>query len=99
MRLQDSVLFKVVFVNAFDYVRLLILDADIVANHQGAKSSAVDQDDSGGHPVCIRNGLQRESARGDKDAPIRLGTVQGSDEFLISGRPTALLAPYRLAWT
>jgi hypothetical protein len=74
IQLPDSVLVEVVFVNAFDHVCLLILHADIVANHQRAESSAVDQDDSGGHPVRVRNGLRRESARGDKDAPIRLGT-------------------------
>jgi hypothetical protein len=52
-RLPDSVLIEEVFVNAFDHVCLLILHTDIVANHQRAKSSAVDQDDSGGHPVRV----------------------------------------------
>ena len=82
MRLPDSVLFEEVFVNAFDHICLLILHADIVANHQPAKSRTVDQDDSSGHPVRVRDGLRRESARGDEDAPIRLGTVQRSHELL-----------------
>lgn len=61
MRPADSGLFKEVFVNTFYYIRLLILCADIVANHQGAQRSAVDQHDSGGHPVCIRDGVRSES--------------------------------------
>src|SRR6185437_14975384 len=82
MRLPDSVLFEEVFINAFDHVCLLILHADIVADHQRAQSRAVDQDDSGGYPVRVRGSLRRESARGDEDAPIRLGTVKRSDELL-----------------
>jgi hypothetical protein len=51
MRLPDSVLVEEVFVNAFDHVCLLILHADIVADHQRAQSRAVDQDDSQGSGV------------------------------------------------
>ena len=50
---QDSALFKKVFIDALDHVRLLILHTDIVTNHQAAQSHAINQDDSGGHPLAF----------------------------------------------
>ena len=84
---QDSVLFEEAFVNLFDHIRLLILHADIVANHQRAESGAVNQNDSGGHPVRILDGFRREPARGNEDPPVRLGAVQGLRR--IPGSPAA----------
>jgi antitoxin (DNA-binding transcriptional repressor) of toxin-antitoxin stability system len=61
-----SVLVEGVLVDALDHVRLLVLDADVVADHQPAQGQAVEQDASGRHPVCVVDGLsvvQRGTAK------------------------------------
>jgi hypothetical protein len=94
---QDSVLFEEAFVNPFGHIRLLTLHANIVANHQCAEFSAVDQDDSGEYPLGILDGFRREPARDNEDAPVRLGAVQGSGEFL-GLRPPDRVALRHSAW-
>jgi hypothetical protein len=80
--LGGLVLVEEVLVDALDHVRLLLLDADVVADHQSAQGQAVEQDDPGRHPVCVSDGLGREPTGGDEDSAISLGSVQGPDEFL-----------------
>jgi hypothetical protein len=77
-----SGLLEEVFVDTLDDERLLILYPYVVADHQAAQGLAVDQDDPGRHPVCVRDRLGREAARGDEDAPVCLRPVQRSDELL-----------------
>jgi hypothetical protein len=95
----DLALFEEVFIDTLDHIHLLILHANVVTDHQAAQSRTIDQDDPGGHPVCVRHGLWRETARGDEDAPVRLGAMEGPTNSWISGRPTGRFTPYRLAWT
>jgi hypothetical protein len=76
-------------------VRLLVLYPHVVAGHLGAQGLAVDQDDPGRHPVCVRDRLRREAARGDEGAPVCVGSVQGPGEFLDlrpPGRPGPAVA-------
>jgi hypothetical protein len=51
--LGGSVLVEEVLIDAFDHIRLLVLDTDVVAEQQPAQSQAVEQDDPGRHSVCI----------------------------------------------
>jgi len=96
---EGSVLVEEVLVDAFDHVRLLVLDANVVADHQPAQSQAVEQDDPGRNPVRVGDGLGREPAGGDEDPAIGLGPCRAPTNSWISGRPTALSAAYRLACT
>jgi hypothetical protein len=88
---QDSVLFEEAFVNPFDHIRLLILHANIVTNHQCAEFSAVDQDDSGGYPLGILDGFRREPARSNEDALSAWAPCRAPTNSWISGRLTGLL--------
>ena len=97
--LGGSVLVEEVLVDALDHVRLLVLDADVVADHQPAQGQAVEQDDPGCHPVCAGDGLGGEPAGGDEDPAVGLGPVQAPTNSWISGRPTTRSAAYRLACT
>src|SRR5579863_4458828 len=62
-----SALVKEVLVDALDHIRLLVLHAYVVTDHQAAQSQAINQDDPGCHPVCIGDGLRPETAGGDED--------------------------------
>jgi hypothetical protein len=49
--LGGSVLVEEILVNALDHVRLLVLDVDVIANHQPAQGQAVEQD--GGDRIVL----------------------------------------------
>lgn len=49
--LAGSTLVEEVLVHALDHARLLVLDSDVVADHQPTQCQAVEQDDPGRHSV------------------------------------------------
>src|SRR5215471_17191482 len=75
-------IFEEVFVYPLDDVGLSVLDADVVFDHEVRERAAVDQHQPSGDTFGIVFGVAGESARGDEDAAIGLGAVQGTDELL-----------------
>lgn len=55
-----SALFEEVFIDAFDYIGVLDLHADVVVDHQVTQGLPVDQDHPGGYPVGVRDGVRGE---------------------------------------
>jgi hypothetical protein len=74
--------FEKVFVHALDDVGFPVLHADVMGHHKLRQRDAVDENDTGGYPVGVGDGLVSEAARGDKDPAVNLCTVQGADESL-----------------
>jgi hypothetical protein len=55
---------------------VLAFHADVVLDHQAAQGLAVDQDNPGRDPVGVCDSFRRETAAGDEDAAVCLGSVQ-----------------------
>src|ERR1022692_1166155 len=75
LAVRMSGVFKEVFVYPLDYVCLLLLNADVVLNHQTAERWTVNQDYSGSDTIGIGCGFGRKTAGGDEDAPVGPGAM------------------------
>src|SRR5215510_4444275 len=74
-----------VFVYPLNDIGLLVLDADVVLDHQLCKHAAVDQNHPGGNTLSVCGGFWREAAGRDEDATARLGALKGTDKRLDLG--------------
>ena len=72
MRRATNYLFKVVFIELDDRIRLYSLDPYTAVYHEAGEALAVDQDHAGVHRPRVVDGLAREAARCNKDALIGL---------------------------
>jgi len=57
-----------------DDIGFLVLDADVVLDHQFCKHAAVDQNHPCGNTLSVCGGICGEAAGRDEDATVRLGT-------------------------
>jgi hypothetical protein len=71
-----------VLVDPLHHVGRLVLNADVVPDHEVRKGVAVDQDQSCVHAVCVVDGVRGEAAGSDEDASVGLRSVQRADERL-----------------
>jgi hypothetical protein len=74
----------------------LVLDADVVLDHQLCKLAPVDQHHPGGNTLSVCGSICGEAAGRDEDATVRLGAVKGSDERLDPRPPNRMLRPVTL---